>query len=459
MTDATPPPAPDAPRTATVLLVDDETSVLSALRRLFRMNGYAIEQATSGAEGLEILAQRPVDLVISDMRMPVMDGAAFLEQVRNNYPDTVRILLTGYADIGSTITAINRGEIHRYIAKPWDDQDLLLVVREALRRRDLERQNAELLALTRVQNHELQDLNRTLEARVAARTAELEQINGMLEAAYEEVNQQFTVAITVFSGLLEMRLGSMAGHARRVSDLAGRMARILGMPERQRQDVVLGALLHDIGKLGFPDEMLKKPVSQYSAQEMTRYQRHPMDGEAALLSLERLRPAALIVRQHHERLDGRGFPDALAGEAITLGARIVAAASDYDGLGSGHLAEQAYSAAQARQAMLDTVGSRHEARVVQALFEAAREIEEEEKADVELELKLLKPEMVLARPLLSPKGAILLPAGHKFDLPMIRRIAELADRFGVHMTVRVLQNSMPPGMTVRPSAAALPTAA
>jgi len=453
-----PAPPAAAPRAATLLLVDDETSVLSALRRLFRMNGYAIEQAASGAEGLEILARKPIDLVISDMRMPVMDGAAFLERVRESHPETVRILLTGYADIGSTIAAINRGEIHRYIAKPWDDQDLLLLVREALRRRDLERQNAELLALTRTQNAELQDLNRTLEARVAARTAELEQINAMLEASYEEVNAQFTMAITVFSSLLEMRQGRMAGHARRVSDLAGRMARLLGMNERQRQDVVLGALLHDIGKLGFPDEMLAKPVSKYNAQEMTRYQRHPVDGEAALLALDRLRPAAQIVRQHHERLDGRGFPDRLAGEDICLGARIVAAASDYDGLESGHLGEQSFSAAQARQALLDSVGSRHEARVVQALFDAAREIEEEEKADVEIDLKLLKPQMVLARPLLSPKGAILLPAGHKFDAPMILRITELADRFGVNMSARVLQNSLPPGMVVRPAGAGLQAA-
>jgi len=137
---------------ATLLLVDDEPSVLSALRRLFRMQGYQVRQASSGAEGLASLREQPADLVISDMRMPEMDGARFLEQVRNGWPDIARILLTGYADISSTIAAINRGEVHRYIAKPWGDQDLLLIVRDALQRRALERQNAELLELTRQQN-------------------------------------------------------------------------------------------------------------------------------------------------------------------------------------------------------------------------------------------------------------------------------------------------------------------
>ena len=118
----TPEPQP----AATLLCVDDEANIVSALERLLRPHGYRVLRAQSGAEGLSILAQEAVDLVISDMRMPEMDGAQFLEQVRARWPECVRILLTGYADVDSTVAAINKGEIYRYLAKPWNDQEVLL---------------------------------------------------------------------------------------------------------------------------------------------------------------------------------------------------------------------------------------------------------------------------------------------------------------------------------------------
>jgi response regulator RpfG family c-di-GMP phosphodiesterase len=383
------------------------------------------------------------------VRMPEMDGAAFLEQVRLHHPDTVRLLLTGYSDITSTIAAINRGEIHRYIAKPWDDQDLLLIVREALAKRELEAENARLLALTRQQNAELQDLNQGLERRVAARTAELEQINNMLEAAYEETEANFNLAITVFSGMLEMRRGQMAGHARRVSDIAGRMAMHLGMNARQRQDVVLAALLHDIGQLGFPDEMLAKPVSQYSQPEMQRYRRHPLEGEAALMAMDKLLGASLIIRQHHERLDGRGFPDMLAGEAISLGARIVSVASDFDGMESGHLSDHALQSEHALSVVREGIGTRYDEAVVTALEKALREIAREACADIEVDVRMLKPGMVLTRDLQTPKGATLLPNGFRFDEAMLKRVQDLAERFDTRITVHVQLGSIEVGLRSR----------
>ncbi|MCB1968144.1 MAG: response regulator, partial [Candidatus Accumulibacter sp.] len=194
MTEQIPAAAP-----ATLLLVDDEPSILSALRRLFRPCGYRILTAESGAAGLELLGHEDVDLIISDMRMPEMDGAQFLERVRAEWPRVVRILLTGYADITSTVNAINKGEIYRYISKPWDDNDIVLIVRDALERQRLQRENTRLLALTQSQNEELKVLNSGLEARVRERTVELEQVNGFLNLANDTLKQSFLVSIKVFS--------------------------------------------------------------------------------------------------------------------------------------------------------------------------------------------------------------------------------------------------------------------
>lgn len=191
--------------------MDDEASILSSLRRLLRPTGYTIHTVASGQAGIEILEREPVDLVISDMRMPEMNGAQFLEQVRNRWPATMRILLTGYADISSTIDAINRGEIFRYVSKPWDDTEIRLTIRDALESSRLRRENARLLALTQAQNEELAQLNVGLERKVAERTAEIEQVNSFLNLATDRLKQNFLVSIKMLSGFMELRAATVVG--------------------------------------------------------------------------------------------------------------------------------------------------------------------------------------------------------------------------------------------------------
>ncbi|HOB46924.1 MAG TPA: response regulator, partial [Zoogloea sp.] len=264
------PSAASAP-TFTLLCVDDEANILSSLRRLFRPHGYKVLVAGSGAEGLELLAGEHVDLIISDMRMPGMDGAAFLAEARKRYPQTVRLLLTGYADMESTIAAINSGQIARYIAKPWNDQDVLLTVREALERQALQREKDRLEALARQQNEELKALNASLEQKVEARTREL-------KTAHEKLKQNFLTSIRVFANLIELREGANTGHSRRVADLARKIAIRLNFSPVDVQDVMLAGLLHDVGKIGLPDDLLGKPVSHMSGDELGLLRKHPASG-------------------------------------------------------------------------------------------------------------------------------------------------------------------------------------
>jgi response regulator RpfG family c-di-GMP phosphodiesterase len=438
---------PVEPSMPTVLTVDDEPSVLSALRRLFRLHGYKTLQATSGAEGLNLLKTNQVDLVISDMRMPEMDGARFLELVRGQDESISRVLLTGYADISATIAAINLGAIHRYIAKPWDDQELLLVVREALARRDLERHNVELTALTKLQNEQLRDANQALESRVAARTSELQQLNGMLEASYDELDNTFMLAFNVFSSLLEMR-ERVPGHSRKVAEIARATAVRLGLPQRDTRDVYLGALVHDVGKIGFPDSMLGKPMSAYTPEETVRYRRHSVDGEMALMPLTQLQGVARIVRQHHERMDGKGFPEGLSGEQISIGARIIAPASDLEDLMDGSIGNEHYSAERARQAIKSSAGTRYDPTVVEAMLEVLAEADLAAQADVTIDAKELRPGMVLAKDLVSTRGAILLAAGYVFDERIVKQVSDFSKREGARLTLRVRRESVHPDTPV-----------
>ena len=421
---------------ATVLFVDDEPNILSSLRRLFRPLGYKVLTAESGAAGLQVLEQEArIDLVVSDMRMPEMDGARFLELVRERWPDTIRLLLTGYSDITSILAAINRGEIYRYITKPWDDNDIQLVVRHALERRALELEKDRLEALTRTQNDELKALNQSLEAKVEARTSELLSSRDTIMEANKKLKSNFITTIKIFSGMIEMRGGNLAGHSRRVADLARRIAVKLGLPANEVQEVFIAGLLHDIGKIGFPDDLLNLPVNLITGDHLGVFRKHPVRAEQLLMPLEDLRGVAAVLRSQMERYDGAGFPDAVAGPLIPLGARILALASDYDNLQLGALVQRRVLEADARQIIYDSVGKRYDPKVV-AAFRALLEGDPVEKVrDLAAVATYLKPGMVLSRDLVSAEGLMLLSADHVLDERMIGQVRDFESKNEVRLNI------------------------
>lgn len=419
----------------TLLFVDDEPSILSSLKRLFRPKGFRILTAESGEAGLAILDVESVDLVISDMRMPKMDGAQFLELVREKTPETMRLLLTGYADVTSTINAINKGEIYRHISKPWDDNEIVLIVQKALEHKALLGENQRLLALTQRQNEELMDLNAGLERRVQERTAEIEQVNSFLNLANDKLRQNFLVSIKVFSGLIELREGAVAGHARRVADLARRIAKHMALPNQAQQDVFVAALLHDIGKIGFSDELLSKPVSKLVNEDLARYRKHALAGEAALMPLVELQGVAKIIRSHHERFDGLGFPDGLTTTAIPQGACILAVANDYDGFQIGALSERRFTQEEAKTLIIQGSGKRYDPAVVDAFLDVIGRPREEPGRYRELPASELLPGMVSGRDILSRDGTLLLAADYVLDATIVRQIQNYVMREGVHLMV------------------------
>lgn len=435
---APPSPAPLAPPAsattqqaqATLLFVDDEPAILSALRRLFRPLGHRILLAESGPAALEILEKESVDLVLSDMRMPDMNGAQLQQLVCQRWPEVARLLLTGYADITSTIAAINQGEIQRYITKPWDDQELLLAVREGLERSRLRVENKRLQALTQAHNEQL-------ERRVAARTSELSQVNAMLEQAFSELRDNFLLTVKVFAGLMELREAGQPGYSERVGQLARRLAAALNLSPTEQDDCYAAGLLHEVGKIGLPDALLRKPVSMMRGEDLVLYKRYPLLGETALMPLSSLRGAARLVRSHQERLDGMGFPDGLAGADLPVAAQVVGLAAAYEGLQSGRLSERPHDAARA-SAVIRGVAGKHFLPAVVAAFERLLTSAPAPAAnELELVAADLKPGMVMAQDLLSPQGTLLLAAGFVFDASVIRTIRELVAREGLGIIFRI----------------------
>jgi len=315
-----------------VLLVDDEDNILRALQRLFMdEDDLEIVTATSGEEGLKLLPDLSnLGVIVSDQRMPGMTGAQFLEKARTIAPDALRIILTGYADVSAAVDAINKGGAWRYLAKPWNDEELVRVIREAVERYRIIMENRRLNALVLQQKQELEEWNTNLKQRVLAQTTEIRKMNEVLATANTSLKHAFTGVIALFSELINMRDEHSRRHARHVREMAEGVARILQLPSHEQETIVAAAMLHDVGELGIPESILAKARTDMSSEEFSLFSMHPVRGQAALDSVEQLREIGLLIRHHHEHFDGSGFPDGLKAEEIPLGARIIAYADFID---------------------------------------------------------------------------------------------------------------------------------
>lgn len=419
-----------------LLLVDDEQNILNSLRRLFRPKGYRCLTANSGHEGLEILERESVDLIISDMRMPEMTGAEFLSHARERWPQVVRILLTGYADMTSTVDAINKGQIWRYLSKPWDDNDVLATVAEALEYVALVRDKVRLEALTQRQNEELKSLNTELEDKVLARTAELAEAN-------EKLKNSFLQSVRLFANLLDMRGGVLAGHSRRVADLARRVGKRLGISGDEERDLFFAALLHDIGTLTWKDQLLTKPFVQLTPDERSEYNKHPARGAAVLMGVPQFSGAAALVRAHHERFDGEGFPDRLAGLTIPFGARVLNLCVDFDAVQIGSIRPNRASREEAMEYIRAGRGKRYDPQVVDAFLEemvpVAGKVEIAVRGPVlQIPTQDLRPGMALAEDLTARDGSFLLAQDFILDEHLIIQIRNYERAEGTKLKISIL---------------------
>lgn len=418
------PQADAPPPNRTILCVDDEPYILAALLRLLRTTGHRVLTAENGAAALALLEQEPVDLLISDMRMPVMTGADLMQRVRARWPHVTRLLLTGHSDVSATISAINDGQVHRYLTKPWSDGELLLTIKEAFEHKFLEEEKRRLEALTLRQNEELKHLNANLESLVTERTQEL-------EMAHERLKKNYFNSIKTFSNLIELRGGQLMGHARRVADLSLKVAKALKLDDAQANDVLIAALLHDIGQIGLPDQIITKATSRLPPADAAQFRLHAVYGEQALMGQDDMQAVASLIRSHHERQDGQGYPDGLAGDDIPLGARILAVADAYEDLQTGHVVSEHLSAIEARTVLERGRGTQFDPQVLDAfmgLFARSAPIND-------LQALLLRPDelqtgMVMARDFLSPQGVLLLAAEHVLTHDLIDRIRLFERRGG-----------------------------
>lgn len=287
-----------------ILVVDDEEPIRHLLRRLLEMNNYACTLAADAAEARSCMKDQDFDLVLSDVKMPGESGIEFIRHVVNEYPDTAVMMVTAVDDLGIARTAVEIGA-YGYIIKPFKPNELIINIRNSLRRRELEISN----------RRYRQDLEQMVAERITK-----------LRKAMEGIILAISLAV-------ESRDPYTAGHQRRVSDLATQIAKKMNLLKDQIEGIRMAGMIHDLGKISVPAEILSKP-SRISENEFGIIKLHSQVGYDILEQIEFPWPIAQMVYQHHERMDGSGYPQGLSGDEILVEARILGVADVVEAMAS-----------------------------------------------------------------------------------------------------------------------------
>lgn len=325
-----------------ILLVDDEEDNLALLYRTLR-NDFDIIQTSSSIEALEILKNNSINIILTDHKMPEMDGVELLKKSYAIKPECVRILITAYSDSNILIDAINNGKIYRYIKKPWEPTELLATLNAATEYHKLKLENDRLI-------YDLKDLFSGT-------------VNAIIEAL--DAKDSFTL-----------------GKSRRVTFFAVKMVQYFNMSNEDLGKLELAGLLHDIGMIGIPEEILNK-TEALTQEDFEEIKKHVMYGVKILEDIKQLKDVVEIIKYHHERYDGTGYPYGIKGEEIPLISQMIAIADAYDSMTSNRSYRKSLSHEEALQRLEEQAGKQFNPVVVQAfktvIAQALGELEEFER--------------------------------------------------------------------------------
>lgn len=334
---------------ARILVVDDEPEIRDVLCELLGFD-YECAGASSAEEALDTLRERSFNLIISDIMMSGMSGLEMIPHVLADFPETVVLMISGVQTIESAIKALRAGAFD-YIMKPFDLRQVEVAVRRALEHYELR------AAKRRYENH--------LEELVAKRTAEL-------DSALESVEDAYRSTLKALAQALETRDAETHGHSERVVTFSLRLGRELNLSKEQMKSLEFGSLLHDIGKIGVPDAILRKPA-KLTEEEWVRMREHPLHGQQILREINFLEGAARVVAQHHEKWDGSGYPLGLRCDEIDLNARIFAVADAFDAMTSDRVYRSGRSYEAALTELERCSGKQFDPQVVEAFGRVPRE--------------------------------------------------------------------------------------
>lgn len=419
-----------------ILFVDDEANILMSLKRIFfRNNDLEIHTATSGKLGLEILEKQPIDLVVSDQKMPEMSGNQFLKEVKNKYPNTIRLILTGYSEINSIIDSINSGEVYRYLTKPWNDEDLKLTLYNALEFKKLQEQNGIMTRVIKEQNEQLKIMNAGLEEKVKERTQQLENSLKQVVKISHILRQNINEIISLLVGIISSYNKYLGAHSKRVAEIVKVICQDAFINKKECELIVNAALLHDIGLLEANSHIINQDFDNLNDDHKKIFYDHPILGESLISTIKNFEPIAKIIRHHHEMFNGGGFPDNLKKNAIPIGSRIIYIVNDYDDMiYKKHMVpEDAYKSIQNNSTNYDP-------EIQEIFLKIIKEgLNKQMHSPENIMIKDLKEGMYLIEDIFLENGVLLLPKGISINQAMLNKILKFAAVLNIDNKVKVYQ--------------------
>ena len=406
MSSAPPPPA--------ILIVEDEAVVLASLKGTLEREQFHVVGCMSPLKALTLVEQTDFSVIISDQRMPEMTGLDFLVECRKLRPHGSRILITAVLNLPTVVDAINRGEIYRFVAKPWLREELIATVRDAIQRHDLAAHNEALQAETTRLNGELQHANESLEAKVR----DLEEQRQHLDAANQELTSSYEHSLELCRRILTAYDPILGSQAKALVEFSAQMAETEHFNPVERHALRTAAWLCDLGLIGVPRELLrsfrnKRAVEQLTDRERAMLRHHPIYSQTLAALVDPRTDVGEAIRAHHESFDGNGYPDGLAGSAIPWTARCLAVAVGF--------VESGQPKQVAIEAVLAESGRSYDPEAVR-LFLKVTHLVSLPRQVTEILLEELQPGMTLATGIYSPHGLLLVGEGQTLGPGVIAKI-------------------------------------
>ena len=388
-----PSPAP-GPEWKRVLVVDDEAVVLAALRDTLKLEGYEVLACEDPLAALQSLRTTPFSVILVDQQMPTLTGLEFLGQAKEIQPHATRILITAVLNLATVIDAINKGEVYRFIVKPWLREELLVTLRNAAHRYELICRNATLLSQTAAMNERLETQLRQLDAQ----NRQLDQLNQTL---HENLDRSVHLCLKTMETFFPL----LGQQARRVFALCQAMADGLKLPADQRQVLEISSRLYDIGLVSVPRELIRKWHQKPDAltdEERAIIEIHPAVGQELVAFVADLGAVGKTIRAHHERFDGEGYPDRLTDEQIPWLAKLLAVAVAYTSVPAGN--------AEAIEFIQTNSGAAFDPDAVRAFLRCLPQAAVPRSQRAVL-LSELEPGMVVAQGIYTAYGLLVIPEG------------------------------------------------
>ena len=397
-----------------ILVLDDDTVVLAALKETLERERYKVVAYSKANEALEGLDNNAFATIISDQHMPEMTGLEFLDKCKQKQPNASRILITGVLTLNTVIEAVNRGEIFRFLTKPWIREEVLATVDNAVQRYALVEANDRLSSDTLELNDKLVKANSALEEKIR----QLEQQASDLESTNQALEENFNHSLEICFRLIEAFHPILGEQTKAVISICKEIAKSELLSERESEVLKVSSWLYNLGRIGLPRELLTKSLNDPQSldeQERTLLHHYPVYGQTLAGFVGALEEVGLAIRAHRERFDGRGYPDGYSREMIQVPARHLAIAVAF--------VESALPRDEALEFIIRDSGKSFHPEAVR-LFMKSSNLSNLPKKVRELTLAELEPGMVLAKGIYSPSGLLLIPEEERLTHSIIKKIKE-----------------------------------